>query len=373
MIEANRERERARRWLRVRGGRRVNYARCQQYRRLSRAGRAALGSVVVGLIGLAVAIAGVAALGGLLLVTAVGLGLYARHWLSLAGPSRVGARSEDEVQRALAPLKAEGWRLRHSLPWQGLGDIDSVAIAPTGICRRDRDEDQDVRLSPSRSSARAGGVDVTAPAKVGAQRRPGRRVHRPRAGRRAGRARRPSGLGRPIGACPSRRDSDGCGHALKRERRRQPAGARPASTLVVVMTIIGCPSCNARNRVSPIARGVPRCPQCKSKLPWLVDADADSFAAETTASVPVVVDFWATWCGPCRMISPVLEDLAKRHAGDLKVVKVDVDANPGLAARFGAQSIPLLVVIRDGQEIDRVVGALPRAALEQRLRPVLAA
>ena len=79
---------------------------------------------------------------------------------------------------------------------------------------------------------------------------------------------------------------------------------------------------------SPIARGVPRCPQCKSKLPWVVDADADTFAAETTASVPVVVDFWATWCGPCRMISPVLEDLAKRHAGDLKVVKVDVDANP---------------------------------------------
>ena len=73
------------------------------------------------------------------------------------------------------------------------------------------------------------------------------------------------------------------------------------------------------------------------------------------------------------MISPVLEDLAKRHAGDLKVVKVDVEANPGLAARFGAQSIPLLVVIRDGQEIDRVVGALPRAALEQRLGPLLAA
>ena len=73
------------------------------------------------------------------------------------------------------------------------------------------------------------------------------------------------------------------------------------------------------------------------------------------------------------MISPVLEDLAERHAGHLKVVKVDVDANRGLATRFGAQSIPLLVVIRDGQEIDRVVGALPRAAQEQRLRPVLSA
>jgi thioredoxin-like negative regulator of GroEL len=73
------------------------------------------------------------------------------------------------------------------------------------------------------------------------------------------------------------------------------------------------------------------------------------------------------------MISPVLEDLAKSHVGHLKVVKVDVDASPGLAGRFGAQSIPSLVVLRDGYEIDRVVGALPRAALERRLGPVLAA
>jgi thioredoxin 2 len=71
------------------------------------------------------------------------------------------------------------------------------------------------------------------------------------------------------------------------------------------------------------------------------------------------------------MISPVLRDLATSHAGRLKVVKVDVDANPGLATRFGAQSIPLLVVLRDGREVDRIVGALPREALEQRLRSVL--
>ena len=111
----------------------MNYARRQQCRRLSRAGRAAVGSVVAGLLGLVVASAGATALGGLLLLTAVGLGFYARHWLSLAGRSRVGARSEDEVQRALAQLRAEGWRLRRSLPWQGRGDIDSVAIAPSGI------------------------------------------------------------------------------------------------------------------------------------------------------------------------------------------------------------------------------------------------
>jgi thioredoxin 2 len=71
------------------------------------------------------------------------------------------------------------------------------------------------------------------------------------------------------------------------------------------------------------------------------------------------------------MISPVLEDLAKRHAGQLKVVKVDVDANAALAAQAGAQSIPLLVVMRDGQERDRIIGAMPPHALEQRLAPIL--
>ena len=95
--------------------------------------RAAAGSVAAALLALVVGGAGVAPLARLLLLTAFGLGLYARHWLSLAGRSRVGARSEDDVQRALTPLQAEGWRLRHSLAWHGRGDIDSVAISPTGI------------------------------------------------------------------------------------------------------------------------------------------------------------------------------------------------------------------------------------------------
>jgi thioredoxin 2 len=138
-----------------------------------------------------------------------------------------------------------------------------------------------------------------------------------------------------------------------------------------VAAIINCPNCGTKNRVAAVSRGVPRCARCKTTLPWVVEADASTFDDETTASVPVVVDYWAAWCGPCRLISPVLEDLARSHAGHLKVVKVDVDANPALAARAGAQSIPLLVVMRGGQERDRIVGALPRAALEQRLAPLL--
>jgi thioredoxin 2 len=106
-------------------------------------------------------------------------------------------------------------------------------------------------------------------------------------------------------------------------------------------------------------------------LPWVVDADAASFEAEAAASVPVVVDLWAPWCGPCRMISPVLEQLAAEHAGALKIVKVNVDEEPALGARFDARSIPLLVVMREGRELDRIVGALPRPALEARLAPLL--
>jgi hypothetical protein len=111
----------------------VNYARRQQYRRLSGAASAAMASASAVLLALAVASAGAASAAGVLLALALGFGFYARHWLSLAARSRVGARSEDEVGRALAPLQAEGWRLRHSLPWRGRGDIDSLAIAPTGV------------------------------------------------------------------------------------------------------------------------------------------------------------------------------------------------------------------------------------------------
>jgi thioredoxin 2 len=119
--------------------------------------------------------------------------------------------------------------------------------------------------------------------------------------------------------------------------------------------------------VRPHPTAVPRCANCTSPLPWVVDADETGFEAETRAPVPVIVDLWAPWCGPCRLIAPVLEQLAERHAGRLKVVRVNVDEAQGLAARYRAMSIPTLLVMVDGREVDRLVGALPKRQLEERL------
>jgi thioredoxin 2 len=127
---------------------------------------------------------------------------------------------------------------------------------------------------------------------------------------------------------------------------------------------IRCPNCGKLNRVHPTPSGVPRCAVCHHTLPWIVDADEQSFDAELTASVPVLVDFWAPWCGPCRMVSPLVERLGQERAGRLKVVKLNVDGAPQIAGRYGVQGIPLLVLHRDGAELDRLVGAAPEEQLK---------
>ncbi len=141
-----------------------------------------------------------------------------------------------------------------------------------------------------------------------------------------------------------------------------PSPAGPVSTLV-------CASCGTKNTIRPSAKGAPHCGNCGDPLPWLVNATDSTFDIEAKAAPAVVVDLWAPWCGPCRFVGPILEQMAAEHAGRLKVVKVNVDENPKLSRRFDARSIPTMVVLRDGKVVDRIVGAMPKPQLELRLAP----
>ena len=137
--------------------------------------------------------------------------------------------------------------------------------------------------------------------------------------------------------------------------------------------LVKCPNCGRRNRVPAAAAGTPRCGNCHQPLPWIVDAGDDDFAeVAERASVPALIDLWAPWCGPCRMVSPALEQLATEMAGRLKLVKVNVDESPRLQQRFGVQGIPTLLVLRDGTVTARQTGAAPAAALRTWLEQALA-
>ncbi len=141
--------------------------------------------------------------------------------------------------------------------------------------------------------------------------------------------------------------------------------------------LIRCPACGTSNRVprEKIAQGLqPVCGRCKTPLaivskPVIV-TDA-SFSVEVERSpLPVLVDAWAPWCGPCRMIAPVIDELAAEMAGRVRVAKLNVDDNPVTAARFDLRSIPTLLLIKGGREVDRIVGVVPRAEIAGRLERV---
>jgi thioredoxin 2 len=128
--------------------------------------------------------------------------------------------------------------------------------------------------------------------------------------------------------------------------------------------VVGCPSCGRRNRRPVAGSGRARCAQCSADLPWLVDAgDPDWAEVVEQSRLPVLVDVWAPWCGPCRRVAPVVEQLARERAGRLKVVTVNADESPGVSARLGVRSIPTLALVVDGRVTARVVGAQPADAL----------
>jgi thioredoxin 2 len=142
-----------------------------------------------------------------------------------------------------------------------------------------------------------------------------------------------------------------------------------AKTEAADTVVVACPECHSLVRVPQARAGEhPKCPRCKAQLLTgePVALDRASFAAHIErASLPVLVDFWAPWCGPCRMMAPVLDRVAAQRATDLRVAKVNTDEQQELAGRFGIRSIPTLILFREGRELARQSGALDATSLSR--------
>ena len=134
--------------------------------------------------------------------------------------------------------------------------------------------------------------------------------------------------------------------------------------------VVSCASCGQRNRLAYDRLGdETRCGKCRQPLqapgePMEIHSTADFDRLVARASIPVVVDYWAPWCGPCRMVAPELKKVAARQAGRMIVVKVNTDELPDLGERYGIRSIPTLAVFADGQEAARSAGARPAEQIE---------
>ena len=138
--------------------------------------------------------------------------------------------------------------------------------------------------------------------------------------------------------------------------------------------VLTCPACGKGNRTRASTAGTPHCGACSAPLPWLVEAATAAQFAEVAerSPLPVLVDFWAPWCGPCRMVAPTVLEASVKFAGRLKVVKLNTDLAPDVSGRYGVQGIPTLVVLKNGAVADRVTGALPASQLHAWLERTLA-